>query len=81
MDDETGASPDSLTQRLRERSYDFDFFQAVRRLEAAYSHLPRVGHSQRPQSDLVKFCQKVSLAFEPSAIEAYIEPTDEGVGR
>ncbi len=81
MDDETGAAPDSLTQRLRQRPYDFDFFQAVRRLEAAYPHLPRVGHSQRPQRDLVRFSQKVSLAFEPSAIEAYFEPADEGMGR
>jgi type VI secretion system protein ImpH len=81
MDDETRAAPDSLTQRLRERPYDFDFFQAVRRLESAHPHLARVGHSKRPQGDLVRFCQKVSLAFEPSAIDSYLEAADESAGR
>jgi len=81
MVDETRAASDSLIRRLRERPYDFDFFQAVRRLESANPNLPRVGYSQRPQEDLIRFCQKVSLAFEPSAIEAYFEPADEGVGR
>ena len=81
MDNETRAASHSLNQRLRERPYDFDFFQAVRRLECAHPDLPRVGYSQRPQRDLIRFCQKVSLAFEPSAIDAYFEPGDEGVGR
>ena len=81
MDHEKGAAPYSLTQRLRERPYDFDFFQAVRRVECAHSDLPRVGYSQRPHEDLIRFCQKVSLAFEPSAIDAYQKPADDGVGR
>ncbi|MGB2806533.1 MAG: type VI secretion system baseplate subunit TssG [Sedimentisphaerales bacterium] len=81
MDHETGAASHSLNQRLQEHPYDFDFFQAVRRLESAHPHLPRVGCSQRPQGDLIRFCQKVSLAFEPSAIEAYFEPADEGLRR
>jgi len=77
MDHERGAVSHSLTQALRDRPYGFDFFQAVRRLECAHPDLPRIGHSQRPQQDYVRFCQNVSLAFAPSAIKAYSEATDE----
>ena len=81
MENEKGAASCSLTRRLRERPYDFDFFQIVRRLESIRPDLPRVGYSRRPHEDLIRFCQKVSLAFEPSAIDAYHEPAGEGVGR
>ena len=81
MDDEGRSASDSLTQALRNRPYDFDFFQAVRRLECAHQELPRVGHSQRPQGDVVRFCQNVSLAFAPSALHAYYDAMDEPPAR
>ena len=68
-------------QALKDKPYGFDFFQAVRRLECAHPELPRVGHSQRPQNDPVRFCQNVSLAFESSAIKAFQEATDEHPSR
>ena len=77
MEHERGVASHSLTQALRDKPYSFDFFQAVRRLECANPDLPRIGHSQRPQYDPVRFCQNVSLAFAPSAIKAYSEATDE----
>lgn len=77
MDDQRRAEAYSLTQELRDRPYDFDFFQAVRRLECAHLGQPRVGYSQRPQDESVRFCQNVSLAFAPSALDAYYEATDE----
>jgi len=77
MEDERRPASNSLTQALLDKPYAFDFFQAVRQLECVYSHLPRVGHSQRPQYDPIRFCQNVSLAFLSSAIEAYSEATDE----
>jgi len=77
MDDEERTAADSLAADLRNRPFDFDFFQAVRRLECINSDLPRVGHSRRPQNDPVRFCQNVSLAFAPSAISAYCEATDQ----
>jgi len=70
-----------LSQALRDKPYAFDFFQAVRRIECAYSHLPRIGHSHRPQYDPIRFCQNVSLAFAHSAIETFLEATDEYPGR
>ena len=81
MDDEKRAAADSLTKGLRSRPFDFDFFQAVRRLECANSTLPRVGHSPRPQSDPVRFCQNVSLAFAPASLAAYDEAADERPAR
>jgi type VI secretion system protein ImpH len=81
MDHERRALPHSLMQALKDKPYGFDFFQAVRRLECAHPEMPRVGHSQRPQNDPVRFCQNVSLAFEPSAIKAFQEATDEHPSR
>jgi len=77
MDDEERTTADSLAADLQDRPYDFDFFQAVRRLECINSNLPRIGHSRRPQNDPVRFCQNVSLAFAPSTISAYSEATDQ----
>ncbi len=76
MDQQTRSASRSLTEALGARPFDFDFFQAVRRLECAHPELPRVGRALRPQADVVRFCQKVSLGFEPSAIEACYEATD-----
>jgi type VI secretion system protein ImpH len=77
MDEQERITTDSLIKALQERPFDFDFFQAVRRLECAHPHLPRVGHSQRPHEDPIRFGQKVSLGFESSAISAYHEATEE----
>jgi type VI secretion system protein ImpH len=81
MDHERRALPDSLMKSLKEKPYGFDFFQAVRRLECIHPELPRVGYSLRPQNDPVRFCQNVSLAFEPSAIKSFQEAADDEPSR
>jgi type VI secretion system protein ImpH len=81
MDPERRAEADSLTEALRERPFEFDFFQAVRRLECANPGLPRIGHSQRSQDEPVRFSQNVSLAFAPASIHAYYEADDEHPAR
>jgi type VI secretion system protein ImpH len=58
---ETGAV--ELHERLRHAPHQFDFFQALRRLECARRDLPRLGESLRPADDPVRFCQEASLAF------------------
>ncbi|MBN2592644.1 MAG: type VI secretion system baseplate subunit TssG [Sedimentisphaerales bacterium] len=78
---ERGASFYSLNKTLHNRPYDFDFFRAVRLLECANPNLPRIGQSQRPQDDPVRFCQNVSLAFAPSSLCAYYEAGDEHPAR
>ena len=63
-------TPDSIATEMALRPYVFNFFQAVRRLEAEYSDWPRVGSSVRLEGDFLRFCQMPSLAFAPSSIES-----------
>jgi type VI secretion system protein ImpH len=60
---------DSITAEMALRPYAFNFFQAVRRLEAEHPFGPRVGCSIRLEEDYLRFCQIPSLAFAPSSIE------------
>ncbi|MBV9642062.1 MAG: type VI secretion system baseplate subunit TssG [Verrucomicrobia bacterium] len=61
---------DSLAAAMALRPHEFNFFQAVRRLEAEYAAWPRVGTSARLEEDYLRFCQIPSLAFAPSSIES-----------
>lgn len=61
---------DSIATEMALRPYVFNFFQAVRRLEAEYADWPRVGSSVRLEGDFLRFCQMPSLAFAPSSIES-----------
>lgn len=61
---------DSLAAEMALRPYAYNFFQAVRRLEAAHSNRPRVGSSIRLEEDFLRFCQIPSLSFAPSTIES-----------
>jgi len=63
---------------LTERPHEFDFYQAVRRLECARADLPRVGGSHRLADDAVRFCQEPSLAFSPSNVWAMKPPVAKG---
>jgi type VI secretion system protein ImpH len=67
----TGNTPDTLIQRLEEQPYGFDFFRAVRLLECQDKARPRVGYSQSPAGDALRFGQNPSLSFAPSTIEAF----------
>ncbi|MHC4538275.1 MAG: type VI secretion system baseplate subunit TssG [Planctomycetota bacterium] len=77
MDDEKRLATDSLTTGLKSKPYAFDFFQAVRRLECVDPARPRIGRSSRPQSDPVRFCQNISLAFAPASLAAYDKATEQ----
>jgi type VI secretion system protein ImpH len=61
---------DSLAADMALRPHEFNFFQAVRRLEAEHPAWPRVGSSDRLDEDYLRFCQIPSLSFAPSSIEA-----------
>jgi type VI secretion system protein ImpH len=64
-------------ERLLERNApEFDFFQAVRRLECASPDKPRIGKALRAADEAVRFCQQPSLAFAPGAVHHY-EPATE----
>jgi len=52
-----------------EREFDgYDFFAALRLLECAHPDKPRIGHSQRPSDDAVRFGQTPALAFTPAML-------------
>ncbi len=62
------AMAQALWARLQDRPYDFDLFQAMRRIEGAYPHLPRLGTALRPQDEPVRFAQEAALNFAPAPI-------------
>ncbi len=66
----TPPDPLALLQALAEAPHNFDFFQALRRLEAAYPDKPRLGASKRPVDDPIRLGQEPSLAFAPSTLAA-----------
>jgi type VI secretion system protein ImpH len=69
--------PVALQNALRDQPEDFDFFEALRRLECAFPDRPRLGHSSKPSDDFVRLCQSPSLAFAPRLIDRY-EPGGPG---
>ncbi len=66
---ESGRSDPSLVDRLFQEFFRFDFFQAVRLLEAIYPEKKPVGYSPSPKDEAVRFQADVSLNFPPSAIQ------------
>jgi type VI secretion system protein ImpH len=62
-------TPDNLEQRLREAPYGFDFYRAVRALEAQHADYPRVGFSERLSQDFLRLGQQPSLSFAPSTLD------------
>src|ERR1700730_19422303 len=63
----------SLASEMALQPHAFNFFQAVRRLEAEYRGWPRVGYSVRLAEDFLRFCQVPSLSFAPSSLESVKE--------
>jgi type VI secretion system protein ImpH len=75
--DRAAADRVALLRALADHPYQFDFFQALRRLEAAYRDAPRIGRSLRPVDDPIRFGQEPSLAFAPATLSA-LKPDGNG---
>jgi type VI secretion system protein ImpH len=73
-----GQTTDPLIEALTKRAFGFDFYRAVRLLQARRDRGPRVGYSQSLAQDTVRFAQGASLAFAPSTIER-VDPGAPGV--
>jgi len=67
----------ALQRQLQATPHEFDFFWAVRLLEAVYPDNPRVGEAPRPADEPFRFAQQPSLAFAPSTLSRF-EPGKEG---
>lgn len=68
-------SSDGLRRTIAEiaaRPYTFDFFRAARLLQCADPELPRLGTSNAPEKDPVRFGQRPSLAFAPSTLDGLV---------
>lgn len=61
---------DSLIAGLRDKTFEFDFFAAVRLLQAASANQPRIGHSWSASQDPVRFGQSPFLEFAPATLES-----------
>jgi type VI secretion system protein ImpH len=57
-----------LVRQISEKPFSFDFYRAVRLLEARNAGNPPLGESISPRDDLVRFKQKPSLTFAPSTL-------------
>jgi type VI secretion system protein ImpH len=71
-------------ERLAELTGDpgcFDFYAALRLLECMHPALPRIGQSQRPQDDAVRFGQPPSVAFEAGMLGAWRPGANGGAPR
>ena len=69
--DRTEADRVTFFAALANRPYEFDFFQALRRLETLFGDAPRLGRSLRPAEDPVRLSQDPSLAFAPATLAGF----------
>ena len=69
-------TPVDLIRAIAEKPFGFDFFRAVRLIEAFFPNGPRLGQSLTPREDRVRFKQKPSLAFAPSTLSEFVAGED-----
>jgi type VI secretion system protein ImpH len=90
MADEVGGAGPPLSERLRQRPWEFDFFQAVRLLEwlafeqAAEQQAPPragVGEDARPADEVVRFQVPATSAFPAAAVSDLKLPALDPRGR
>lgn len=73
--------PVALEAALHERPFDFEFFEAMRRLECAYPDHPRFGHSTKPADDPVRLAHAAALEFPARGIERFEPGEGDAPGR
>jgi type VI secretion system protein ImpH len=78
-----GVSPQAreLYEALRAAPYEFDFFQALRRMDAVNVDLPRLGEAAQVADDPVRIGQMPSLIFAPSTLADFQPPSEGRPGR
>ncbi len=63
--------PVALFERLQERPWRYTFYQAMRWVECAHPHKPRLGESRRPVDDPIRLGQEPSMSFATSTLSAF----------
>jgi type VI secretion system protein ImpH len=64
-------APTDLVNQFEQTLFAFDFFRAIRLLEARHPTSARVGTSLDPRQDPIRFGQIPSHAFAPAALETF----------
>ena len=59
---------------LATRPWDFDFHQAMRRIDCSFRELPRAGEAHTPEQEPVRLGQDPSLEFSPAALRRFVAP-------
>ncbi|MBI2379781.1 MAG: type VI secretion system baseplate subunit TssG [Gammaproteobacteria bacterium] len=54
--------------QMQDKPWEYDFFQALRRVDAAHPELPRLGRSVRISDDPVRLGQAPDCAFAPASL-------------
>jgi type VI secretion system protein ImpH len=57
-------------ERVAAKPYRYDFYQVLRRFEAAHPHLPRLGEAMRPVDEPLRVSQSPEMTFAPAALHA-----------
>ncbi|MGH8419846.1 MAG: type VI secretion system baseplate subunit TssG [Pseudomonas sp.] len=74
MESHARPAPDAVStlNDMHEEPWEYDFFQALRRIECESPELPRFGHSLRLADDPLRLGQQPDCAFAPSTLAALI---------
>jgi type VI secretion system protein ImpH len=72
---------EALLRALEKAPYEFDFLQALRRLECLYRDHPRWGAAQRPSDEPVRLGQEVSLSAAPATLARFVPATHDQPAR
>lgn len=72
---------DDRLDKLANETPRFDFFSAVRLLDAAYADRPRTGYASRPAHEPVRLGQEPSLSFNYSDVAAFTPAENERPAR
>lgn len=74
----TGANP---LAAMVDAPWRFDFYQALRALEAHHANRPRLGTARKPADEPVRLGQAPELSFAPSSLSAVQLDTPNGIPR
>jgi type VI secretion system protein ImpH len=66
----TRAQPAPLFEALAAQPWRWDFFVALRHVEAAHPQLPRLGQARRPGDEPVRLGQPPDMGFAPASLAA-----------
>jgi len=74
-------SLEGLLARLKEKPYEFGFFQALRLLECMNSQGPRLGESKKPADDPIRLAQETEMTFATATLSRCEESAKKQIPR